>query len=50
MTRVRIDKDGWCRCGECGHKLFRILGPNEIDIEIKCHSCKAVCITKEKEK
>ncbi|HCJ37870.1 MAG TPA: hypothetical protein DHV37_06035 [Erysipelotrichaceae bacterium] len=20
---IRIDNEGWCRCGQCGHKLFK---------------------------
>jgi len=40
---ARIDKDGWCRCSRCGHKLFRVnaIGINMV-IEIKCHSCRAI--------
>lgn len=47
MIRARIDKDGWCRCGECVHKLFRLV--KEVNsttnvplLEIKCHSCKSI--------
>lgn len=44
MTTVRRDKEGWIRCGKCGHKLFRITcgceGGQSPVIEIKCHSCK----------
>lgn len=55
MTKAKIDTEGWCRCGKCGHKLFRLVEemyPSmEIPlIEIKCHSCKAVNVAwKDKE-
>lgn len=48
---VRIDKDNWARCGECGHKLFRLNPQHDkgkyyamhvLGIEIKCHSCKSI--------
>lgn len=47
-TRIRIDETGeWARCGRCRRKLFRIRkNPSATDyavnIEVKCHSCKAV--------
>ena len=49
-TLARIDK-GWVKCRECGHKLFKITdemteevlkGLQNAQIEIKCHSCKAI--------
>lgn len=47
MTRARIDTEGWCRCGNCGHKLFKVVEEihpaTEIPkIEMKCHSCRYV--------
>lgn len=48
MATARIDKDGWCRCGRCGHKLARIVGKfpqghhKMPAMEIKCHSCKQI--------
>lgn len=41
------DMESWVRCGRCGHKLFRLTHPNQINpaIEIKCHSCKALNYT-----
>lgn len=36
----------WCKCSECGHKLFlydRGNNGNNIQINIKCSSCKAIC-------
>lgn len=49
---IRIDENNWARCGNCGHKLFRI-GINQeeqdakismkvLKVEIKCHSCKII--------
>lgn len=40
MVRIKIDNE-WAKCGECGHKLFKITGKVN-GIEIKCHSCKAI--------
>ena len=39
--------DEWVRCGNCGHKLFRLTDPKykkteKETMEIKCHSCKAL--------
>lgn len=43
MTRIKIGDDRWVRCGNCNHKLFRILSyENSFDIEIKCHSCRTI--------
>lgn len=48
MATARIDKEGWCRCGRCGHKLARIVGKfpqgqhKMPAMEIKCHSCKQI--------
>lgn len=48
MKKIRVDKDGWCRCGGCGHKLFSIKDPGSeallrmVVVEIKCHSCKEI--------
>ena len=38
-----IDKEGWIRCGECGHKLFRLVDEDSsFKVETKCHSCKTI--------
>jgi len=47
MTIARISNiDSWCRCGRCGHKLFKILDKKVFGelpfIEVKCHSCKEI--------
>lgn len=47
MPTARIDKDRWFRCGQCGHKLGRMVGvwntrQSMPAIEIKCHSCKQI--------
>lgn len=48
MATARIDKEGWCRCTRCGHKLARIVGRfpeghrKMPAMEIKCHSCKQI--------
>lgn len=49
IVKPRIDEQNWCRCGACSHKLFRITDNSKQmpDIEIKCHSCKAINIIKE---
>lgn len=49
---IRVSDDNWARCGNCGHKLFKMrAGLNDRDsqiavkvlgIEIKCHSCKLI--------
>lgn len=44
-VRTQPAKDEWVRCGNCGHKLFRLTDPKYKDkknetLEIKCHSCK----------
>ena len=45
---VRVEKDGWVRCGVCGHKLFKLTdkryrNPAKPEfIEVKCHSCKVL--------
>lgn len=41
--------DNWIRCNGCGHKLFKLLNvptgrKGTADIEIKCHSCKKICV------
>lgn len=51
---IRIDENGWARCGNCSHKLFRIESDSYdsdklIGIEIKCHSCKSINVFKEGE-
>lgn len=48
MQKARIDKDGWVRCGNCGHKMFKT-SDNKLPsgIEIKCHSCKKINTTDE---
>ena len=43
---ARLDEKNWIRCGNCSHKLGRVIGaghcvPSPI-IEIKCHSCKSI--------
>lgn len=46
-VRPQPSKDEWVRCGNCGHKLFKLTDrkyqrkPEKI-IEIKCHSCKVL--------
>ena len=53
MTIARIDENKWCRCGKCGHKLFKTdindlsdknvgMAADVLKIEIKCHSCKVI--------
>jgi len=48
---IKIDNNKWARCGECGHKLFKVKdnlsftelqGLKKSGIEIKCHSCKLI--------
>ena len=34
--------ENWVRCKECGHKLMRVVDVKAAQIEIKCHSCKAI--------
>ena len=47
MQRIKFE-NGWCRCGKCGHKLFKAVG--EIGrIEIKCSSCKEINISDSRE-
>ena len=45
-----LNKDNWVLCGNCRHKLCRLLGkmPTEA-LEIKCHSCKELNIIVEGE-
>lgn len=47
MSTARIDKEGWVRCAQCGHKLCRTVGAWKERmampaLEIKCHSCKTL--------
>lgn len=42
VTKANIDFDNWVRCGNCGHKLMRVVKAGEPIVEIKCHSCKAI--------
>ena len=48
LVEARIDSEGWCRCGKCGHKLFNVknwgygTGNGFVTIEVKCHSCKQI--------
>lgn len=48
VARIKEDDRGkWLVCGECGHKLGRIVGAWSEQttfpaIEIKCHSCKSM--------
>jgi len=39
-------KYNWIRCGNCGHKLFKLEEGSEssLRLEIKCSSCKAICL------
>lgn len=44
---ARIDRQGWIRCGQCGHKLGKTVGAwSEMQampaIETKCHVCKGI--------
>lgn len=42
---AKVDDEGWCRCGSCGHKLCRVMNwNNDIVIELKCHSCRKINI------
>ena len=45
-----LNKDNWVLCGNCKHKICRLLGkmPTEA-LEIKCHSCKELNIIVEGE-
>ena len=45
-----LNKDNWVLCGNCRHKLCRLLGkmPTEA-LEIKCPSCKKLNIIVEGE-
>ena len=37
--------DNWARCAGCGHKLFKVIdGNGSAKIEVKCHSCKRICV------
>lgn len=49
VTILRIDESGeWVRCGKCGRKLFKIEKNSCLDnleIEIKCHSCKEINVS-----
>lgn len=41
--------DNWIRCKECGHKLARLEKSHSncpVEIEFKCHSCKALNVWK----
>lgn len=38
---AKIDNE-WCRCGKCGHKLFKIIWFGAGMLEIKCSSCKTI--------
>ena len=42
MTKARIDRESWARCGKCGHKLFKVDSLGDSRLEIKCHSCKSI--------
>lgn len=45
MQRIKIENK-WAKCGNCGHKLFKLTGSNDpVGIEIKCHSCKEINTT-----
>lgn len=48
---ITIDNDRWAKCGQCGHKLFKVKdnlsftelqGLKKSGMEIKCHSCKII--------
>lgn len=41
MLRARLDRNGWIRCGQCGHKLMW-MRKGTLDGEIKCHSCRLI--------
>jgi len=36
------EKETWLRCKNCGHKLLKITRKGDTQIEMKCHSCKAI--------
>lgn len=46
MIRARVCEDGWVRCGNCRHKLMKVVGAtkssSDCSVEIKCHSCKEI--------
>lgn len=49
---ARIDEQAWIRCGNCSHKLGKMIAVGDAVIEIKCHSCKTInkcVITKSEE-
>lgn len=35
MQVARIDEKKWVRCGNCGHKLFRLVSDNPTTYEVK---------------
>ena len=50
MQYVMIRAYEWVRCGKCRNKLFKYTGKDKLhDIEIKCHSCKALNTCDKKE-
>ena len=48
MEKAWIDKESWCRCAKCKHRLFYVRdwgfgnGNGSLVLEIKCHSCKEI--------
>ena len=60
LARGKETKMAWVRCPACGHKLFRVSNDvdelvigvadgEECNLEVKCHSCKAVVSIRLKE-
>lgn len=37
-----VDTGIWIKCEQCKHKLFLIYPHSNINMEIKCHSCKTI--------
>ena len=47
MIKAKIDRNGWCHCAACWHKMFFVTDwgvgtGGHVRLEIKCHSCKTV--------
>lgn len=43
----KICTDRWVRCGNCNHKLGKVIGnwtamQSGASLEVKCHSCKKI--------
>ena len=44
MLKAKTDEKNWIKCGNCGHKICRVVAPGNCHpspiLEFKCHSCK----------